>query len=121
MSSTRRSLLAALPVMAAIVISSRPGQSAPIDVADAIDGLARATDALHSFDVFVRRERVYLKKFVAVGGSPPQKRGRRVAPTFEVREYGPNEVPERVTEMTRQALSPDGKRRFELLQIRIDG
>jgi hypothetical protein len=101
------------------VCSATGAEKAPVPLEDVLRAWETAGQSLRSYDVYLRVEYVFVLKSVVVGKKkPPGKAppGLKVPeiPIIELRERPPGEPPSRRVEFSRQVLSKQGKRRYEL-------
>ncbi len=118
----QRTLCTVAGLMVYTVCYGAAVEKLPPRLDDALEAWETSAESLRTYDMYLHVETVFVMKTVVVGKIEPKGKalpGVEVPgfPVIELRERGPGEVPGKRVQFSRQVLSREGKRRYELRNL----
>ncbi len=112
-------LVSVLGVIVVVLCNLTVTARAESQLGDVLDAWETSAESLRSYDVYLHVEALSVMKAVVVGkrtskGKAPPGTKPPEEPIIELRERPPGEQPGRYVQFSRQVLSKEGKRRYEL-------
>ncbi len=109
-----RVFLAAASLLLSVAVCRAGLADGDADLATVLQAWERSAQAIQSYDVFLRVDETYVLEPVLTRKEDPE---RGTPPAFEFRKRTSGSAPTN-THFTRQVLSKEGKRRYELIPVK---